>query len=129
MAYAVGPQRGQRVASEATTDCRQRQRTVAILATPRFYFAKTLLLEKSEAAHGHQGMVVENHARTALRRVEAEFLLELLVGWLARPARLDGSGERLQFGVHRDGRGSTSPPRMSGARPRASLREGAPDRR
>ena len=34
-------------------------------------------------------------------RLGAEFFLELLMGLLARPARLDGSGESFQLGARR----------------------------
>ena len=56
---------------------------VAILATPRVDFAETLLLEKLEADHCHQGMLVESFPGRSFEVIEAEFLLQLLMGLLA----------------------------------------------
>ena len=47
------------------------------------------MLQEGEANQGHQRMAVEAAPGSTLEVVESEFFLELLVGLLARPARLD----------------------------------------
>ena len=51
--------------------------------------------------HGHQRVAVQAMPGSAFEVVEAEFFLELLVGLLADPSRLDRRGERLEVGVGR----------------------------
>src|SRR5688572_206685 len=53
-------------------------------------------LEEGEGEHRHERVAVQPRPGPALEVIEAELLLELLVGLLAGPARLDRGGERLQ---------------------------------
>lgn len=57
------------------------------------------VLEKGVGEHRHERVSVQPGPGSALEVVEAERLLELLVGLLAGPARLDGGRERVQAGV------------------------------
>ena len=47
------------------------------------------MLQEGKGDHRHQHVMMEARPASALERVEAEFLLELLVRLLAHPARLD----------------------------------------
>ena len=49
----------------------------------------------------HQGVAMEAMPGAAFEVIEAEFFLELLVGLLADPSRLDRGCERLEAGVGR----------------------------
>jgi hypothetical protein len=51
--------------------------------------------------HRHERVAVQAMPRSAFEVIEAEFFLELLVGLLADPSRLDRGGERLEAGVGR----------------------------
>src|SRR5580692_9112605 len=51
--------------------------------------------------HRHERVAVQAAPGPALEVIEAEFFLELLVGLLADPSRLDRGGERLEVGVGR----------------------------
>jgi hypothetical protein len=46
--------------------------------------------------HRHERVAVQAMPGSALEVIEAEFFLELLVGLLADPSRLDRGGERLE---------------------------------
>ena len=59
------------------------------------------MLEKGEGDHGHKRVSMQTAPGTAFEVIEAEFLLELLMGLLADPARLDGGRQRLQGRVGR----------------------------
>jgi hypothetical protein len=49
--------------------------------------------------HRHERVAVQATPGSGFEMVEAEFFLELLVGLLAEPSRLDRGGERLEVGV------------------------------
>src|ERR1700684_4282021 len=51
----------------------------------------------------HERVAVQAMPGSAFEVIEAEFFLELLVGLLADPSRLDRGGERLEAGVGRQG--------------------------
>src|ERR1700677_2513680 len=51
--------------------------------------------------HRHERVAVQAMPGSAFEVVEAKFFLELLVGLLADPSRLDRGGERLEVGVGR----------------------------
>jgi hypothetical protein len=51
--------------------------------------------------HRHERVAVQAMPGSAFEVVEAEFFLELLVGLLAEPSRLDRGSERLEAGVGR----------------------------
>ena len=57
---------------------------------------ETAVLEEGKGEHRHKGVSVQAGPGSALEVVETEFFLQLLVGLLASPARLDGGRERLQ---------------------------------
>src|SRR3954454_18413426 len=63
---------------------------------PRRLQAPVLQIGKGDA--GHQRGPMQAGPGAALEITEAKFLLELLVPLLARPARLDGSGQPPQRG-------------------------------
>src|SRR5687768_11077993 len=73
---------------------------------PRILFFPSRLsdpaaLQEGVGHHGHQSVAVEPGPRAALEVVQAEFFLELLMGLLAYPARLDRAGQSLDRGVGR----------------------------
>jgi hypothetical protein len=55
-----------------------------------------LMLQEQIGDQRHQRMPVQTPPRAALEVIEPEFFLELLVGLLAHPARLDDRGQPLQ---------------------------------
>src|SRR3954468_25061902 len=63
---------------------------------PRRLLAPVLQIGKGDA--GHQSVPMQADPGAALEVAEPELLLELLVHLLARPARLDGSGQPAQRG-------------------------------
>ena len=60
---------------------------------------KTAVLEEGKGEHRHECVSVQPGPGSALEVVEAEFLLQLLVGLLAGPARLDRRRKHLEGGV------------------------------
>jgi hypothetical protein len=58
-------------------------------------------LQVAVGDHRHERVAVQATPGSAFEVVEAEFFLELLVGLLADPSRLDRGGERLEVGVGR----------------------------
>src|SRR3954451_23859386 len=59
------------------------------------------VLQVGERDAAHQRVPVQASPGAALEVAEPQFALELLVGLLAHPARLDGRGERAQRGTRR----------------------------
>ena len=55
------------------------------------------MLEEGVGDHGHEGVTVKALPGSSLEVVEAEFLLELLMGLLADPSRLDGGSQGAQL--------------------------------
>src|SRR5277367_861700 len=64
-------------------------------------FSEATALQEGVCDHGHEGVAMQAMPGSALEVIEAEFFLELLVGLLADPSRLDRGGERLEVGVGR----------------------------
>src|SRR5215210_9558827 len=62
---------------------------------------QTQMLQKQVSDQCHQCMPVQAPPRAALKVIEPEFFLELLVRLLAHPARLDERGELLERRVRR----------------------------
>jgi len=60
------------------------------------------VLEERKGDHGHQRVAVKAFPGSAFEVIEAEFFLELLMGLLADPARLDRGGESFEISVERD---------------------------
>jgi hypothetical protein len=57
------------------------------------------VLEECVGEHRHEDVAVQAGPGSAFEAIETESLLRLLVGPLARPARLDGGRERLQVRI------------------------------
>jgi hypothetical protein len=53
------------------------------------------MLEEGVGDHCHEGVSVKPMPGSSLEVIKPELFLELLMGLLANPARLDGAGERL----------------------------------
>ena len=64
-------------------------------------FSEAAALQVGVGDHRHERVAVQATPGSAFEVVEAEFFLELLVGLLADPSRLDRGGERLEVGVGR----------------------------
>src|SRR3712207_9188238 len=80
--------------------------------SPPLRRCEAAVLEEGVGEHRHERMAVQAGPGPALEVVEAEFVLQLLVGLLARPARLDGGRERLRSEERRvgeEGRSRGSP--------------------
>ena len=64
-------------------------------------FSEAAALQVGVGDHRHERVAVQAMPGSAFEVIEAEFFLELLVGLLADPSRLDRGGERLEVGVGR----------------------------
>ena len=72
------------------------------------------MLEEGVSDHRHERVTMEALPESALEVVETKFLLQLLVGLLANPSRLDARRQGAQSGSSPAGwRDSTSFPRTS----------------
>ena len=60
------------------------------------HFREAAMLEERVGDHGHERMTVKALPGPSLEVVEAEFLLQLLMGLLANPSCLDGGGQTAQ---------------------------------
>jgi hypothetical protein len=60
------------------------------------HFREAAMLEEGVSDHGHERMTVKALPGPSLEVVEAEFLLQLLMGLLANPSCLDGGGQPAQ---------------------------------
>ena len=54
------------------------------------------MLEEGVGDHRHEGVTMEALPGSSLEVIEAEFFFQLLMGLLAYPPRLDGSGQGAQ---------------------------------
>ena len=54
------------------------------------------MLQIEEGDHAHKSVAMQTAPGSPFEVIEAKFLLELLMGLLAEPARLDGGGEDFQ---------------------------------
>lgn len=61
--------------------------------------SEPLCLEEGVSDHCHERMAVQPGPGSALKMVEPEFLLELLMRLFADPTRLDGAGDALDWRV------------------------------
>ena len=59
------------------------------------------MLEERVGDHGHEGMAMEAVPRPPLEVVETEFFLQLLMGLLADPSRLDRGSQAAQVHLGR----------------------------
>ena len=78
---------------------RLRWRPVASFFTPCCF--EPAILEERVGDHGHECMTMQALPRPSLEVIEAEFFLQLLVGLLANPSRLDASCQSVQVSVRR----------------------------
>jgi hypothetical protein len=62
---------------------------------------ESAMLEEGVGDHRHECMTMQALPGPSLEVIEAEFFLELLVGLLANPSRLDGSCQSVQVSVRR----------------------------
>ena len=59
------------------------------------------MLEEGVGDHRHECMTMQALPGPSLEVIEAKFFLELLVGLLANPSRLDGTCQGAQVGLRR----------------------------
>src|ERR1700693_3966361 len=66
-----------------------------LILSPPLRVCEAAVLKESVGDHCHEGVTVNPLPGSSFEVIEAEFFLQLLVGLLADPARLDGAGQCL----------------------------------